>query len=299
MPDNVKTIPSDKLQLLDFEVGGHCYGININKVVEIMMRRQLAPIPNSPEEIEGVFMPRGELITVVDLHKVLNLEEDKNERGLFIICQFNGMETAFHVDKVNGIHTTAWSNIEHPPKMAVHSEDTIATGIVKSDGRVIIILDFERIIAELNEGKPLDLSGVEALQNLSVGYSEKHIVIVEDSDFLNRMIVGSFSDIGFKNISSFNNGKDAWEHLSKLKDGGDVSNQVAAIVTDIEMPQMDGLRLTALIKSDEQLKAIPVFIFSSMLNDNMREKAKAVGADGQFSKPQLGTLMQELVKILN
>ncbi len=302
MTDNVNgELQGDELlQLLEFEVGGNHYGINIAKVLEIMMRRRLAPIPNSPAEIEGVFMPRDKLITIVDLHKVLGLEEDKNERGLFIICRFNDTDIGFHVDKVDGIHSTSWSEIEHPPKMAVKAEDSISTGIVKSEGRIIVIIDFERIMMALNEGTGLDMTGAESAKGHEQELSDKHLVIAEDSDFLNHMIVNSLSEIGFKEVRAFSNGKEAWDYISSQRElDGDISDRIAAVITDIEMPQMDGLHLTRLIKSDEKLNKVPVFLFSSLSNENTAAKAAEVGADGHYSKPQIGTLIQKLVDILS
>ncbi|MCH5325567.1 MAG: chemotaxis protein CheV [Eubacterium sp.] len=289
-----------ELQLLEFEVGGNHYGINIAKVQEIMMRRQLVPIPNSPEEIEGVFMPRDQLITIVDLHKVLKLPVDENERGLFIICRFNETDIGFHVDKVNGIHTTSWSEIEHPPKMATRLENSISTGIVKSDSAIILIIDFDRIIMELSDGPGLDFTGADSAEGKEDILGDKHLVIAEDSDFLNHMIVNSLSDIGFKEIRSFPNGKEAWDYISSVRDtDGDITDKIAAIITDIEMPQMDGLQLTKLIKSDEKLNVIPVFLFSSLINEQVTEKCREAGADGQYSKPQIGMLIQKLVEILS
>lgn len=114
------------------------------------------------------------------------------------------------------------------------------------------------------------------------------------------MIVNSLSDIGFKEIRSFPNGKEAWDYISQFSGyNGDVTNCVAAVITDIEMPQMDGHHLTKLIKSDPTLKKIPVFLFSSLINEQMYQKGLSVGADEQFSKPQIGMLIERLMQILS
>ncbi len=299
MENNDTALPQEgELQLLEFEVGKNHYGISITKVLEIMMRRRLAPLPDSPEEIEGVFMPRDKLITVVDLHKVLKLEEDKDERGLFIICRFNNTDIGFHVDKVNGIHTTNWSEVEHPPEIAVRPENSISTGIVKSKDAIIMIVDFERIVMELG-GKPeLDLTGAEDVQGEEF-FIGKHLVIAEDSDFLNHMIVNSLTDIGFNDIRSFKNGKEAWDYIFSVREiGGDITDTIGAVITDIEMPQMDGLSLTKLIKSDSILKNIPVFLFSSLPDEQTAVKAAEAGADGHYTKPQIGLLIQKLAEIM-
>ena len=164
--------------------------------------------------------------------------------------------------------------------------------------------DTERILTRLagedvgwqDVYKRQDLKGAENAKATAVT-AEKHIVIVEDSQFLNKMIVNSLSDIGFKEIRSFPNGKEAWDYISQFSGyNGDVTNCVAAVITDIEMPQMDGHHLTKLIKSDPTLKKIPVFLFSSLINEQMYQKGLSVGADEQFSKPQIGMLIERLIQ---
>ena len=262
---------TNELELLEFNVCGNSYGINIAKVREIMMEQELVPMPQAPDEIEGGVMPRDKLITVIDLHKVLGTEKPENARGLFIICEFNGMDVGFHVTAVQGIQRIGWTAIEKPPQVSGDSTTGIATGIAKVDGKILVILDFEKIVSDINKAAGLDLKGAENAKATAVT-AEKHIVIVEDSQFLNKMIVNSLSD---------------------------VTNCVAAVITDIEMPQMDGHHLTKLIKSDPTLKKIPVFLFSSLINEQMYQKGLSVGADEQFSKPQIGMLIERLIQILS
>ena len=138
----------------------------------------------------------------------------------------------------------------------------------------------------------LDPTGVSAADESKAA---KHIVIAEDSPFLNTLIVNTLHDAGYKNVISFDNGKDAWDYISGHKAlGGDILEQVSCLISDIEMPQMDGHRLTKLIKDDEVLHRIPVLLFSSLINEQMRKKGESVGADAQFSKPQIGSLITHL-----
>lgn len=291
---------TNELELLEFDICGNLYGINIAKVREIMMTAELVPMPQSAPEIEGVFMPRDKLITVVDLHKVLGKTKPENERGLFIICQFNGMDIGFHVSAVHGIQRISWKSIEKPPRVSGSEDQGIATGIAKVNGKIIVILDFEKIVSDLNRTAGLDLSGAENVDAHDIKAIDKHLVIAEDSQFLNRMIVNSLSDIGFKDIKAFPDGQAAWDYISSFRDyDGDVTEKIAAVITDIEMPQMDGHRLTKLIKSDDKLKKIPVFLFSSLINEQMYKKGLSVGADAQFSKPQIGALIERLIQMLS
>jgi two-component system chemotaxis response regulator CheV len=122
--------------------------------------------------------------------------------------------------------------------------------------------------------------------------SLKHIVIAEDSPFLNTLIVNTLHEAGYQNVVSFDNGKDAWDYISGHKDAGNnITDEVACLISDIEMPKMDGHHLTKLIKDDEVLRRIPVYLFSSLINDQMRKKGESVGANAQFSKPQIGSLI--------
>lgn len=294
---------TNELELLEFEVGNSCYGINISKVVEIMINQEVTPVPNAPEEVEGVFIPRDKLISVVDLHKVLNTQCTKTDKDIFIICEFNQMQVAFHVSKVKGIQRISWSDISDPPSIANGSNSEAAglsTGVAKVNGRIIIILDFEKIVSKLNRSAGLDTTGIDRLTRPDAIVGNKRIVVADDSKFLNKMITDSLEHIGFYNIQSFSNGQDAWDYVQSYRDSGDkITDDIAAVISDIEMPKMDGHRLTKLIKDDAVLKDIPVILFSSLINEQMIAKGKSVGADAQFSKPQIKDLINYLVNLLS
>lgn len=294
---------TNELELLEFEVGNSCYGINISKVVEIMINQEVTPVPNAPEEVEGVFIPRDKLISVVDLHKVLNTQCTKTDKDIFIICEFNQMQVAFHVSKVKGIQRISWSDISDPPSIANGSSSEAAglsTGVAKVNGRIIIILDFEKIVSKLNRSAGLDTTGIDRLTRPDAVVGNKRIVVADDSKFLNKMITDSLEHIGFYNIQSFSNGQDAWDYVQSYRDSGDkITDDIAAVISDIEMPKMDGHRLTKLIKDDAVLKDIPVILFSSLINEQMIAKGKSVGADAQFSKPQIKDLINYLVSLLS
>lgn len=283
---------TNELEVLEFAVGEQSFGINIAKVIEIMHYQPMIPVPDSPPEFEGVFTPRDKVISVIDLHKVLHKESGDSEHDLLIICHFNQMDVGFHVSSVNGIQRISWEDIEKPPRISGDGMNNIATGIAKFKDRIILILDFEKIVSDINRTAVLDTSGI---QKSDEDKAAKHIVIAEDSPFLNTLIVNTLHDAGYRNVISFDNGKDAWDYISGHKElGGDILEQVSCLISDIEMPQMDGHRLTKLIKDDEILHRIPVFLFSSLINEQMRIKGEIVGADAQFSKPQIGSLIAHL-----
>ncbi len=280
---------TNELEVLEFMVGKQNFGINIAKVSEIMNYQPMIPVPDSPEAFEGVFTPRDKVISVIDLHKVLNKESDDSGHDLLIICNFNQMDVGFHVSSVKGIQRISWEDIEKPPRISGDGQQNIATGIAKLSDRIILILDFEKIVSDINRSAVIDATGATMTDESK---AEKHIVIAEDSPFLNTLIKNTLGEAGYKNVVSFDNGKDAWEYISGHKTlPGNILDQIACVISDIEMPQMDGHHLTKLIKDDETLKKIPVYLFSSLINEQMRAKGNSVGADAQFSKPQIGALI--------
>ena len=127
---------------------------------------------------------------------------------------------------------------------------------------------------------------------------ESPIVIAEDSILLQRMINDCLERAGFINIKNFNNGQEAWDFLHEIRSEEDLYDKVKLIITDIEMPEMDGHRLTKLVKSDERLRKIPVIIFSSLINEQMRIKGKELGADEQLAKPEIGHLVAVIDELL-
>lgn len=294
---------TNELELLEFQVGDGNYGINISKVVEILINQKVTPVPNAPAEVEGVFIPRDKLISVIDLHKVIQVSHEPSEKEMFIICEFNRMNVAFHVTNVKGIQRISWSDISDPPTVSAGDSSGAAglsTGVAKINGKIIIILDFEKIVSTLNKDAGLDTHGLDKLIRPADDIGNKRIVVADDSKFLNKMITEALGDTGYHNIVSFSNGQDAWNYVSGFRDkGDDITSHISCIISDIEMPKMDGHRLTKLVKDDPVLKKVPVLLFSSLINEQMIEKGKSVGADAQFSKPQIKDLIAYLTKLLS
>ena len=288
---------TNELEILEFKVGKNYYGINVAKIREIISYQVPTPIPNADPRIEGIFMPRDEIISIIDLAKVMNMEKvDDPANDMFIVTNFNKLNTAFHVNNVLGIHRVSWSDIIKPDSTINTAGEGMATGIIRIDGRLIIILDFEKIVSEINPETGLKISDVEHM-NRKERY-DMPIIIAEDSALLSKMIVNCLEQAGYTNITVTDNGKECWDKLIKYKKDEAIDENVALIITDIEMPQMDGHRLTKLVKSDEELKHVPLIIFSSLVNDEMRRKGEQLGADAQLSKPEIGELVNEMDKLL-
>ena len=282
---------TNELEILEFTIGGNNYGINVAKVREIISYQPVTPIPNSHNSIEGIFMPRDTMITVNNLSKELNLRESSDySQDMMIITNFNRLNIAFHVQTVCGIHRVSWADIITPDKTVNTAESSIATGIVKINGKIIFILDFEKIVSDINPETGLKVSEIDSLGVRN--RNESTILIAEDSALLSSLIVDSLHKAGYVNVIKNENGQAAWDKLQEFKAEGTVLDKVKCIITDIEMPLMDGHRLTKLVKEDEVLFQIPVIIFSSLVNDEMRAKGKALGADAQLSKPEIGNLVK-------
>lgn len=280
---------TNELEVLEFTLAGNSYGINVAKIREIINYQPVTPVPNSHPSIEGIFMPRDVMITAIDLKNCLGRGEAGND-GLFIITNFNKLNIAFHVDAVLGIHRVSWRDIIKPDSTVSTSEDSVATGIIKKDGKLIIILDFEKIVSDINPETGLKMSDLD-------GLGERHrsdvpILIAEDSPLLNKLIVDSLKKAGYTNLIHTENGQQAYNVIEKCKAEGTLDEHVHCIITDIEMPEMDGHRLTKLVKSDEATADIPVVIFSSLVNDEMKKKGESLGADAQLSKPEIGNLVK-------
>lgn len=286
---------TNELEVLEFTLGGNHYGINVAKVREILTYEKVTPVPNAHPSIEGIFMPRDTMITVVNLKKSIGMRDDE-EKGLLIITNFNKLNIAFRVDSVLGIHRVSWEEIIKPDATINAAGAGVSTGIIKMDNKLIIILDFEKIVTDISPETGLKMSEIDEL-----GERERNnvpIVIAEDSPLLNRLITDSLKKAGYVNLNINNNGKEAWDKIVEFKRKGTIKQNVGCVITDIEMPIMDGHRLTKLIKDDSALSDIPVIIFSSLVNEEMRRKGEQLGADAQLAKPEIGNLVREIDQLL-
>ena len=290
---------TNELEVLEFTIGSNHYGINVAKVKEIINYTTVTPVPNSHEFVEGIFMPRDTMISVVDLAKVTEAKpSDDINQDMLIITNFNEMNIAFHVHKVLGIHRVSWADIITPDTTVSSTDHGIATGIVKIDGCLIVILDFERIVTNISPETGLKVNEIE--QYATRERNQLPIYVAEDSAMLLMMIKDSLVKAGYENLNLSKNGQECWDKLEALskEHPNDIDRYVKMVITDIEMPLMDGHRLTKLIKDNPVLRDTPVAIFSSLISPEMRKKGEQLGATIQMSKPEIGKLVGELDKVL-
>lgn len=282
---------TNEFEIMEFTIAGETFGINVAKVLEIMMVCPVKPMQKAQQDIEGIFKSRDMVITVIDLASYLGLPASTNpERDIFIITNFNQTNFAFHVHSVVGIARISWQQIKKPDKIIYGGEEGVATGIADFENHLITILDFEKIVSEISPDLGIQYDDLKKLGPRQ--RNDKPILLAEDSMLLSRMIVESLKRSGYENLAITDNGQEAWNFLLEAKAAGDpIENHVCCVVTDIEMPQMDGHRLTKLIKGDPVLNKLPVILFSSLINDEMRRKGEQIGADAQLSKPEIAGLV--------
>ena len=278
---------TNELEIMEFTIAGELYGINVAKVKEIMLVTPIKPMQRSHQFVEGVFKPRDKVITIIDLPGYLGLELSATpERDIFIITNFNSQDFAFHVHAIVGIDRISWTQMKKPDRLIYGGDEGIATGIAEFEGRLITILDFEKIVAEISPASGIQLSDLNQLGERK--RSEKTILISEDSMLLSKMLLESLHRAGYVNVIKTDNGQEAWDYLSEVTASGDpILNHVACIISDIEMPQMDGHRLTKLVKTDPILQEIPLVLFSSLISEEVRIKGQLLGADDQITKPEI------------
>lgn len=288
---------TNELEILEFRVGGNFYGINVAKVKEILSYQPLTPFPGADPRVEGVFMPRDELISIIDLAEVLHLEKSQNiKEDKFIETNFSNISTGFHVHEIMGIHRVYWQDMRKPESTVATNGEAIAVGIIEINKRLIIVLDFEKIMSDINPEISLKISDIGDKKGRTRNNSP--ILIAEDSDLLSKMIVNCLKEAGYVNVTATFDGQQCWDKLVSYAKAGKVEEKVACVITDIEMPQMDGHHLTKLIKDDRRFDKVPVIIFSSIVNDAMVKKGTLLGADAQITKPEIGKLVETIDQVL-
>ncbi|EAD2676769.1 chemotaxis signal transduction protein CheV, partial [Listeria monocytogenes] len=282
---------TNELEIVTFTVGENLFCINVLKVKEIIHPLEVTPVPDSNPAIEGVSQVRGEIMPVVNLARVMKLPEIEPENTKFIITELNQMKIVFRVDEVHRIQRISWEQIEEPEKLSIGLEE-LAVGIVKLDGNLVLLLDYEKIIYEISGNADFAVTGEDRIAR-KVNREEKTIFIAEDSQMLRQLLEDTLHEAGYTNLQFFANGREAQEHIFKLlkEQKEQTFENVNLLITDIEMPQMDGHHLTKVIKEDEIGRELPVVIFSSLITEDLEHKGAGVGADAQVSKPNIHQLI--------
>ncbi|MBG0789016.1 MAG: chemotaxis protein CheV [Desulfovibrionaceae bacterium] len=278
------------------------YGINVAKVLEIIQMPELTEMPEaSHPAVMGAFNLRDEIIPLIDLAAWLGKSQAGSEAPKVIVTEFNRIKSAFLVSGVTRIHRIGWKEVQAPTKYVSSLTVNTITGVVRFPDRIVFLLDMEKICMELNPDSPAALSSPENGGARPIADGQR-ILLADDSGMARSMISKNLSMAGFK-IHTEENGETAWSYLQSVKTmageaGRPVTDYVNLVVSDIEMPAMDGHTLTRSIKSDPALRDLPVILCSSIITETLRHKGASVGADDQVSKAELDGLAARAMALL-
>lgn len=279
-----------EVEILHFTVKGEHYAINVVKVKEILHINNLAKVPNAHPAVPGVSLIRGEVITVIDMRMVLESERNATvEKSMTLVCEFNKIKVAFAIDEVLGITRIKWSQIQKPDSITANS---LVIGNINLSDQILMLLDFEKIVMDISPESGIRVEGLKASQ-LTTDRSSYRIVLADDSPLIREVLNKTLTKAGINSLTFFNDGQEAYDyiHATYEKLGNQFTNEINLLITDIEMPQMDGHTLTRKIKEHREMKMLPIIIFSSLITGDLRHKGESVGADAQMSKPEIGHLV--------
>ncbi len=284
------------------------YGVNVAKVLEIIRMPTVTQLPEIPHpSVLGAFNLRSRIIPLVDLALWLGKKMDSTKgETKVIVSEFNRMTSAFMVSGVTRIHRLSWTQVEPPGRHLNEYSGNSVTGVVRFEDRILLVLDMEKILADLNPGLAMKIED-NALEELRetrkpVKKEQFRALIADDSTSIRRMIGTMLEKAGFE-VTQTVNGQEAWDALVALKqkaasESRELTDFVDILVSDIEMPVMDGHNLTKRVKDDPVLKSLPVILFSSLITDRLRHKGVSVGADEQVSKPNITELTRRAFELI-
>lgn len=299
---------TNELEIVEFYVNldgyiGH-YGLNVAKVVEIIRRQPVTSLPEIRHpSVLGAFCHRNDkVIPLVDTAMYLGAKPIDNDDAKVIVTEFNTLRTAFLVSGVNRIYRLSWTDVEAPGNMLQTASKSSITGVVRIDDRVVFLLDLEAIVGDLHPSMAIRFEQPEEHAH-SEGDPVYHILHVDDSSSIRNMVKNMLAKEGRFEVDQCVNGQVAWDWLVNLRNecqaaGVPVTSRIQGVISDIEMPSMDGLTLCRKIKEDPILQDIPVALFSSLITDAVAVKCRSVGADAQFSKPDLRVLSETVYDII-
>jgi two-component system chemotaxis response regulator CheV len=286
---------TNELEVLVFGLAGGYYGVNVAKVREVIKPMPLTSAPHQHASVLGMFNIRGNVLPVVDLakHLTLSRQTDRKGEGRVIITEFNGLRTGFLVDSVDQIYRMAWTKVRPAPEVGTDGENatTPITGVIEMKDKLILMIDFESVADAILIERRLHIESVA--NTLGVDRASKRVIIAEDSPFMRNVLREVFLASGYTNLTVCSNGEEAWEAINAA------AGKVDCLVSDIEMPRMDGLHLCKRIKESPTLKQTPVVLFSSLISEDNRKKGEQVGADMQVSKPELSETVLLVDKVVS
>ncbi len=301
-----KLAGTNKLEMLLFTLGtdtrtGRCevYGINVFKVREVMRTPPITRAPEMPRAVEGMVSLRGVLVPVVDLAKYAGIETEATGQ-VMIVTEYNGNTQGFLVEGVDTIARLDWNQMRVPPAMVKAQSGGLVTAVTEmSDGRLVMMLDVERVLAEIaGEDSTHLYAQIKPLPDRNDA-----VVYADDSHVARKQVERTLEALGVKSVGAVN-GAEAWQMLKQMADyaessGTPLKQSLGAVITDVEMPEMDGYMLTKQIKSDARFAGIPVIMHSSLSGMSNQGLGRSVGVDEYVSKFEPRRLAEVMTRYLS
>ena len=301
-----KLAGTNKLEILMFSLGKdlrtgreETFGINVFKVREVMRIPEITRAPEMPSAVEGMVSLRGALVPVIDLAKYAGMSMDCKPE-IMIVTEYNGHTQGFLVKSVDNILRLDWSAMRVPPAMLMAEMGGMVTAITElKDKRLVMLLDVEKVLADTGhfDSDELIFKSVQPL-----GKANRTVFFADDASVARNQIAKTLEAMQVKHLSAIN-GRQAWIELAKMADYADsakipLKDLVQVILTDVEMPEMDGYMLTRKIKDDKRFKGIPVIMHSSLSSSSNQQLGKSVGVDEYVPKFEPQKLSQTLARLL-
>lgn len=280
-----------EMEILEFVVKSSHYAINVIKVKEILEVESYSKVPKSDPAVLGMALIRQEVIPLIDMSVVLEDEfKDRSQKFKILLCEFNHIKVGFVVDQVLGIHRIGWNLIKKPSYISDVNNSLVIGNITLKD-KIVMLLDFEKIVTDISPSTGISVDRIG--QITSKDRSGIRLVLSDDSTLIRQLLRDVLTEAGFSDMRFFDDGEQTLNYLKMLAEqkGESFREEVDVLITDIEMPQMDGHTLTRKVKEDPILRSLPVIIFSSLITDDLKHKGESVQADAQMSKPEVGKLV--------
>ncbi|NWK80412.1 chemotaxis protein, partial [Aquitalea sp. LB_tupeE] len=303
-----KLAGTNKLEILLFSLGHdqrtgrkEVFGINVFKVREVMRTPEITSAPEMPSSVEGMVSLRGSLVPVIDLAKYAGIVTS-NKPEIMIVTEYNGHTQGFLVEAVDTILRLDWSAMRVPPDMITNRMAGLVTAVTELDhGTLVMMMDVEKVLAETSL-----VDDSHHFINIEPVKEERMIFFTDDSAVARKQIERTLDAMQVKYAYAIN-GMRAWEELQKMAMQAELSGKrlnetLHLVLTDVEMPEMDGYMLTKLIKSDPRFAGIPVLMHSSLSGSSNQKLGQSVGVDeyvSKFEAQKLSMKLREMLKLTN
>lgn len=288
-------VGTNEWQVVVFYLGNQSFAINVDKTREILRWPGCREIPESPAAMIGITSVRGEVLPMVDLRVFLNIKNEVPlEQTKVIIAEFNEVKLGFVVDGVERIYRINSEELDDSLTGKYLGEWILY--VIKRDSRNVLLLDYEAIVQKITPSlaisSKIDKKVAHDLVDELGDLSQYHILVAEDSPLIRHQLEDILVSNGFTSVKVVPDGKEAHRLLIEEEIPFDI------LITDVEMPRMDGLALTRRVRENHVTRHIPIIVFSSIMANDIKIKAASVGANYQITKPEINQLVEYVVKVI-